>query len=77
MQHEYARIVEENSASLMVLINNILDLGRLDANRVIFKWDLSDLMLIIANSLNAYNNDKIEKIVESLPKRFLESGERL
>ena len=65
VQHEYARIVEENSASLMVLINNILDLGRLDANRVIFKWDLSDLMLIIANSLNAYNNDKIEKIVES------------
>ena len=65
VHHEYARIVEENSASLMVLINNILDLGRLDANRVTFKWDLSDLMLIIANSLNAYNNDKIEKIVES------------
>ena len=65
VQHEYARIVEENSASLMVLINNILDLGRLDANRVIFKWDLSDLMLIIANSLNAYNKDNIEKIVES------------
>ena len=65
VHHEYARIVEENSASLMVLINNILDLGRLDANRVTFKWDLSDLMLIIANSLNAYGSDKVEKIVES------------
>ena len=65
VHHEYARIVEENSASLMVLINNILDLGRLDANRVTFKWDISDLMLIINNSLNAYGNDNVKKIVES------------
>ncbi len=73
VQLEYAKIIESNSASLMALINNILDLGRLDSNRVSFNWQKSDLMSIITTSLDRYhlNDGGVEAIIDS-PSEYIE-----
>ena len=62
---DYANIIRANSDSLMVLINNILSLGRIDSNRVMLSWQSANLMDIIAAALAPYQNSKVKTIIDS------------
>ena len=62
---DYANIIRANSDSLMVLINNILSLGRSDASRVMLSWQSANLMDIIAAALAPYQNSKVKTIIDS------------
>ena len=65
-EREYVDIIRKNSDSLTLLINNILDLGRLDSHRVAFVWQKCDLMSIINTALAPYAHNKaVKQIVES------------
>lgn len=65
-ERDYVRIIRKNSDLLTLLINNILDLGRLDSHRVVFEWNKCDLMSIIDTALAPYAaTQDVEAIVES------------
>lgn len=69
--NEYVDIIRANSDWLMVLINNILDLGRLGAQRVVFNYDKCDLMAILDNALAAYSASEVRTIIHS-PQMYIE-----
>lgn len=70
-EREYVRIIRHNSDNLMELVNNVLDLGRLDSNRVAFKWGKYDLMAIIDTALSPYMASAVKSFVES-PVEYIE-----
>lgn len=62
---DYANIIRSNSDSLMVLINNILSLGRIDSNRVVLAWNEANLMDIINSAMAPYVKPGVEPIMQS------------
>ena len=62
---DYANIIRTNSDSLMVLINNILSLGRIDSNRIVLSWQRANLMNIIDNALAPFQGKAVKSIVDS------------
>ena len=62
---DYANIIRTNSDSLMVLINNILSLGRIDSNRIVLSWQRANLMNIIDNALAPFQGKTVKSIVDS------------
>ncbi|MGM9803843.1 MAG: ATP-binding protein [Muribaculaceae bacterium] len=51
---DYAGIVRQNSAQLMSLILNILDIGRLDSGRVYLCWEKVQLDEVVNTALQTY-----------------------
>ncbi|MGN0213470.1 MAG: ATP-binding protein [Muribaculaceae bacterium] len=62
---DYANIIRSNSDSLMVLINNILSLGRIDSNRVVLTWNEANLVDIINSAMAPYVKPEVEPILQT------------
>lgn len=61
-QKEYADIIKTNSALLLQLINDVLDISRLESGRLQFNYDWCELMSYCQNMISVTNRNKTKNI---------------
>jgi len=53
-QHEFLDIVQSNVARLEELVNDLLDIGRLESGRVVVHWEPMDLEAMVKEVVDSY-----------------------
>ncbi len=82
-QKEFLEIISQNTRRLEALINDVLDVEKIESGRMTMKWDKVDLSQIVDNCVNTFKvmaedkSLKLEKDVKTSPINVLGDFDRL